>query len=143
MIDQFEIKKFKSGHINDFVTLLKQLNPNVDESIIRHRFLKMLTFNNYQSFGFYQQNKLIGIIGGWTLFKIYSGKQLEIDNFIIDNKLQSKGYGAKLLALIEIWAKNNDHQSVELNVYTKNTRAQEFYFSKDYKTSGFHMIKVL
>ena len=103
-INQFEINTLDSRSLNKLIPFLKQLNPNKKEVILRERFSQMLGFDNYQCFGFYKEDKLIGMIGCWTIVKIYSGKQLEIDNVIINDKLQSKGYGPELLNLIEVWA---------------------------------------
>lgn len=143
LIEQTEIRNLGIDSTYEILPFLKQLNPDKTESIIKTRFWKMMAYDNYQLFGFYKDCKLIGIIGGWTLTKIYSGKQLEIDNFIIDDKLQSKGYGKQFLDLIQNWAQKNEYKSIELDVYTINHRAHKFYCSSDYKILGYHMIKAL
>lgn len=140
---QFSIKALDSRSSNNIIPFLKQLNPNKTEDVLRDRFSQMLCFDNFKCFGFYKEAKLIGMIGCWTLVKLYSGKQLEIDNVIIDGKLQSKGYGKQLLSLIETWAINNEYQSIELDAYLANNRAHKFYFDKGYKILGFHMFKKL
>jgi len=143
LIDQPEIRRLQIDSTYQVIPFLKLLNPGKTDSVIKSRFWQMMTYDNYQLFGFYIDNVLIGIIGGWTLTKIYSGKQLEIDNFIIDDNLQSKGYGKQFLNLIQHWAEKNDYKSIELDVYTENRRAHKFYYSEGYEIFGYHMIKAL
>ena len=74
-------------------------------------------------------------------FRLYSGKQLEVDNVIIDNKIQSKGFGSKFFEEIERWAYSNDFNTVELKTYLENDRSHKFYFNRGYKILGFHFQK--
>ncbi|SNZ00149.1 GNAT family N-acetyltransferase [Flagellimonas pacifica] len=142
-INQFAIKGLGLRSMDKLIHFVKQLNPNKTEELLRNRLSQMLGFDNYQCFGFYKEDKLIGMIGCWTFIKIYSGKQLAIDNVIIDAHLQSKGYGTQLLNLIETWAKNNKYESIELDAYLANNRAHKFYFGRGHKILGFHMYKKL
>ncbi|MFI1771645.1 GNAT family N-acetyltransferase [Thalassobellus citreus] len=143
LIEQTEIRNLGIDSTYEILPFLKQLNPDKAESIIKTRLWEMMTYDNYQLFGFYKYGRLKGILGGWTLTKIYSGKQLEIDNFIIDDTVQSKGYGKQFLDLVQNWAKQNNYHSIELDVYTENRRAHKFYYSKGYEIFGYHMIKAL
>ena len=70
--------------------------------------------------------------------RIYCGKQLELDNVIIDSNIQSKGYGTYFIDAIKKWAKQNNYQSIGLNTYTENSRSHKFYFNQDFKILGFH-----
>ena len=142
IIEKTEIRNLGIDATYEVMPFLKLLNPDKSESIIKTRLWQMMAYDNYQLFGFYNNFELVGIIGGWTLTKIYSGKQFEIDNFIIDDKLQSKGYGKQLLGLIQTWAIKNDYQSLELDVYSANNKALKFYMTSGFKISGFHMIKI-
>ena len=98
----------------------------------------MLTMNNYQSFGWFDGEELIGVSGAWVTERLYSGKQLELDHVVVNPKLRSQGIGSTFLAEIESWAKAHDCLTVELNTYVRNAASHKFYFDKGYQILGFH-----
>jgi len=121
--------------------LLLQLNPDLGEKYIEQILEQMHTFKNYTCFGLYENDKIIGISSGWTSIRIYSGKQLELDNVVIDEKLQSKGLGTIFFDKIEEWALQKEYQSISLNTYVSNSRSHKFYFNQGYKILGFNFQK--
>lgn len=122
-------------------TFLHQLNASLSLKVVIKRQKELNNYPNYTWFGLFANGELVGITGGWTTMRIYSGKQLEIDNVTIHEKHQSKGYGKILLEYIENWAVANDYLSIELNTYVSNYRSHKFYFNKDYKILGYHFQK--
>lgn len=123
--------------------LLQQLNPSIALETIKKRQAEMFQYPNYICFGLHVDHQLIGITCAWIMTKIYCGKQIEIDNVILDEKHQSKGYGNILLDFIENWAKENHCETIELNTYVQNSRSHKFYFLKNYSILGFHFQKKL
>lgn len=119
----------------------KQLNPNKTIEELEKGLEQMFQFDNYYCFGLYQNGQLIGISGGWITVRLYSGKQLEIDHFVIDEKTRSNGYGKVFISLLEAWAKENDCKTVELNAYVQSNKAHKFYFQENYSILGFHFQK--
>ena len=142
-MDKILVKKLKAESLNEIVRLTKQLNPNIPISELESRQKQMFEFDNYKCFGLFENNNLIGLSSGWITVRLYSDKQLEIDNIIIDNTIQSKGYGSLLINHIESWSKDNNCKTVELNTYVQNDRSHKFYFNKGYKILGFHFQKQL
>lgn len=121
--------------------LLKQLNPEMDVKHIENAQIEMAKVPNYKCFGLFQNEQLIGISSGWTTVRIYCGKQLELDNVIIDSKIQSKGYGKYFMNAIKDWSVKNDYKSIGLNTYVQNSRSHKFYFNEGFKILGFHFEK--
>jgi GNAT superfamily N-acetyltransferase len=128
---------------SDILKLSKILNPKIDETLLAQRINKMLNYVNYFSFGVYKDNVLVGISGGWLTERLYSGKQLEVDHFVLDPNFRSLGLGSILLRYIETWAKNQECITLELNAYVGNSRGHKFYFQNGYKILGFHFQKNL
>jgi len=120
------------------VELLSQLNPAKNTQEILNRLELMTQEPNYQCFGLFDNNCLIGISSGWTTVRIYCGKQLELDNVIIDSKIQSKGFGKYFLNQIKQWSICNNYESISLNTYIENSRSHKFYFNQGFKVLGFH-----
>lgn len=127
----------------DIVRLSKILNPNIEETLLAPRIEEMFNYVNYFSFGVFIDDMLVGISGGWLTARLYSGKQLEVDHFVLDPDFRSHGLGSILLSYIETWAKNQECITVELNAYVGNSRGHKFYFQKGYKILGFHFQKNL
>lgn len=137
------IKTLTLEHIDQIVELTQQLNPDMDTELLKSRQVSMFDFENHTCFGCYFNDELVGVLSGWITVRLYSGKQLEIDNVIIDKSMQSKGLGKQILQWIEQWAKVRDCLSVELNTYVHNSRSHKFYFNQGYKILGYHFVKKL
>ncbi|MEE9350378.1 MAG: GNAT family N-acetyltransferase [Flavobacteriaceae bacterium] len=137
------VKLLKQDDLEQIVRLTKQLNPDISIVELKNRQTKMFKFDTYHCFGFFVNGKLIGVSSGWITVRLYSDKQLEIDNVIIDNSLQSKGYGKLFMNEIEIWAKNNNCKTIELNTYVQNEKSHKFYFNQGFHILGFHFQKHL
>lgn len=95
----------------------------------------------YSQIALYDKEKLIAVSGYWICTKLYTGKYLEIDNFIVDNVHQSKGIGKKLIAEIEKIALQNNAKAIVLDAFTTNFSAHKFYFNQGYVPKGFHFVK--
>ena len=123
--------------------LLTQLNPEMDPKHIENTQAEMVKVPNYTCFGLFLDGDLIGISSGWTTVRIYCGKQLELDNVIIDSEIRSKGFGKFFMKAITDWCMKNDYQSIGLNTYVQNSRSHKFYFNEGFKVLGFHFEKRL
>ncbi len=137
------VKILKLNDLEQIVRLTKQLNPDISISELKNRQTKMFKFDTYHCFGLFKNDKLIGVSSGWITIRLYSDKQLEIDNVIIDNTLQSNGYGKLFMTEIELWAKINSCKTVELNTYVQNDKSHKFYFNQGFHVLGFHFQKHL
>lgn len=127
--------------LTNIVELAMQLEHGKCKEDIIQSFQQMFKLDNYKCFGFYKEGKLLGLSSFWTLIKLYSGKQLELDNVIIDNTSQSKGYGKIFFDLIEDWAKKREYNTLELNTYITNPKSHKFYFNKGFEIKGYHFLK--
>jgi len=125
------------------LVLIQQLNPNRERNVLKQRLEQMLDCDSYKCFGLYKEDILIGLVGCWISFRLYTGKHLELDNVIINNKIQSKGYGKIFFGFIENWAKKNSYDAIGLNTYVENNRSHKFYFNHGYKILGFNFQKQL
>jgi GNAT superfamily N-acetyltransferase len=140
---ELQIQLLERGHTRQIAGFGLLLNPGSTIEKLERYADEMFGFDNYRCFGLFEQEELIGISSGWITVRFYSGKQLEVDNVIIDPAIQSKGYGKYFFELIEAWAKEKDCLTIELNTYVGNSRSHKFYFSNGYKILGFHFQKQL
>ena len=128
-------------HKERVVELLLQLNPEMEENSIATLITEMNELPNYICFALFEEDELIGISSGWTTVRIYCGKQIELDNVIIDSNCQSKGYGKYFMEEITKWSLDYDYKSIGLNTYVQNSRSHKFYFNEGFKILGFHFEK--
>lgn len=133
-----ELRILRARDIEDILILAKQLNPHISIEELTARQEEMFKFENYHCFGFIENGKLVGISSGWISVRHYCGKQLELDNVIVNNQIQSKGYGKKFMGLIREWAKENNCKTIELNTYVQNAGSHKFYFNQGFNILGFH-----
>lgn len=129
--------------LTEIAALGQLLNPKLSKIEVESYQKEMFQFPTYQCFGLFKNEKLIGISSGWITIRYYSGKQLEVDNVIIDPRLHSKGFGKVFFEHIESWAKANDCETIELNTYVQNSRSHKFYHNLGYSILGFHFLKRL
>ncbi len=141
MNGKIDFKILSLNELDKIAVLGQQLNSKLTLDEIRSYLHQMFSQQNYMCFGAYLDNELIGISSGWTTIRFYSGKQLEVDNVIIDALVQSKGIGKRFFHYIENWAKENDYKTIELNTYVTNSKSHKFYFNLGFSILGFHFWK--
>lgn len=141
MDKQINFRILSSNELDKIAVLGQQLNSKLTLDEIQSYLHQMFSQQNYMCFGAYLDDELIGVSSGWTTVRFYSGKQLEVDNVIIDASVQSKGIGKQFFYFIENWAKENDYKTIELNTYITNSKSHKFYFNIGFSILGFHFWK--
>ena len=141
MTDKIDYRTLTKNDIEDMAILGQQLNPKLALEQIKTYLFQMFEFETYTCFGVFLNDKLVGISSAWTTVRLYSGKQLEVDNVIINSSQQSKGLGKMFFGFIENWAKKNGYQTIELNTYVQNSKSHKFYYNLGYSILGFHFWK--
>lgn len=122
--------------------LLQLLTADLTESRCR-KMLEDMTRAGYQMIGVFDGEHCVGLSGIWIGTKLYSGKYLEIDNFVTHPDYRSKGIGQLLVRHIEQMAQQHHCQCIMLDAYTSNTAAHKFYLREGFVIKGFHFIKSL
>ena len=136
------IKIIPQEEILSILPLITQLNTKTPEKTLQERILEMST-QNYECVGMYDENKLIGISGLWTLTRHYIGKTIEPDHVVIDESYRGQNLGKRLFTWIYEYAREKGFEATELNAYTGNRKSHKFYLNEGYEIYGYHFIKVL
>nr|WP_315223926.1 GNAT family N-acetyltransferase [uncultured Flavobacterium sp.] len=121
---------------------IKFLYPNISKEKYRAFLLDMIP-HNYTQIGVFENNICLGITGCWSATKLWTGKYLEIDNFVVHPEYRSKGIGKLLTDYIEQKALEIGCSSIVLDAFTGNFGAHRFYYNQGYVPRGFHFIKTL
>ena len=141
--ETLEFRVLTASDLDTIAQLANKLHPHMELATVRAYLQEMFQLPTYYCFGLYQDGKLIAMSNGWITIRIYSGKQLEVDNVIVDPDLRSKGVGKCLFEHIDAWAIANGCKTIELNTFVQNAKSHKFYFNEGYKILGFHFQKQL
>ena len=120
--------------------LITQLSPQLSADTYNSLLHDMVPHNYFQVV-IMDGEMAIGVSGYWICTKLYSGKYLEIDNFVIDEGHRSKGAGKLLLDWIQEEARLNGCATVMLDAYVENFKAHRFYYREGFIARGFHYMK--
>ncbi len=120
--------------------LVVQLTPSLNRDLY-YQYLQNMVPHNYFQIVASIQEEIVGISGFWIATKLYCGKYLEIDNFIVDEQHRSKGIGHLLIKKLEEIAQQNQCDVLMLDAYLHNTQAHKFYEQHQFSAKGYHFIK--
>lgn len=124
------------------LNLIQQLYPKMTLDKYES-FLSEMIPNNYTQIAVFDNGTCIGITGCWFSTKLWSGKYLEIDNFVVHEAYRSQGVGKILTNFVEQKALNLGCTNIVLDAYTTNFDAHRFYYNQGYGPKGFHFVKIL
>ncbi|WP_073415069.1 GNAT family N-acetyltransferase [Flavobacterium defluvii] len=124
------------------IETIRFLYPNI--SLEKYKsFLSEMLPHNYTQIAVFESNTCLGITGCWSATKLWTGKYLEIDNFVVNPEYRSKGIGKMLTDYVEQKALDLGCSSIVLDAFTGNFGAHRFYYNQGYNPKGFHFVKVL
>ena len=122
--------------------LMKHLYPNF--TLEKYTaFLQEMIPHNYTQIAVFDKEEILGLTGCWSGTKLWSGKYLEVDNFIVHPNHRSKGIGKLLTDFVNQKALDLGCTMIVLDAFTGNFTAHRFYYNQGYEPRGFHFIKMI
>lgn len=122
--------------------LITQLYPKMDMQKYEN-YLKHMIPCNYKQLAVFENDVCVALTGFWTGYKLWTGKYIEIDNFIVDENHRQKGLGKLMTDYLSQKAKNEQCTAIVLDAFTANFTAHRFYYNQGYEPRGFHFIKTI
>lgn len=107
------------------------------------RLLQQMVPHNYYQVAAYEGDTCVGVSGYWIGAKLYCGKYLEIDNFVVAESHRSRGLGKLFIDWLEAEARANECSTLMLDAYIENFSAHRFYYREGFIGRGFHYLKKL
>jgi ribosomal protein S18 acetylase RimI-like enzyme len=106
-------------------------------------YLQQMVPHNYKQVAVFENQICVGLSGFWTAIKLWTGKYIEIDNFIVHPDHRTKGIGKMMTDYIDAKAQEEGCTAIVLDAFTGNFTAHRFYYNQGYEPRGFHFIKML
>ncbi|MBX9807832.1 MAG: GNAT family N-acetyltransferase [Flavobacteriaceae bacterium] len=124
------------------IEIIRHLYPNITDEKYKS-YLEAMIPQNYTQVAVFDGKECVGLTGLWYGIKLWSGKYMEIDNFIVHPNHRSKGIGKMLTDYVTEKATELNCTMIVLDAYTQNFTAHRFYYNQGYNPRGFHFIKTL
>ena len=106
-------------------------------------YLTEMIPHNYKQIAVFENEVCVAVSGFWSGTKLWSGKYIEIDNFIVHPDHRSKGLGKMMTDYVDELAKETGCTMIVLDAFTGNFTAHRFYYNQGYVPKGFHFLKIL
>ena len=124
------------------IEIIRHLYPNISDEKYKF-YLEEMIPHNYTQVVVYDGEVCVGLTGLWYGIKLWCGKYMEIDNFIVHPNHRSKGIAKLLTDYVNQKATDLDCTMIVLDAFTGNFTAHRFYYNQGYNPRGFHFIKML
>lgn len=122
--------------------IVKQLYPEFTVEKYGTLLDEMLKAN-YQQVIVTKNNKTIALTGVWIGTKLWSGKYIEIDSFVVDENFRGQKIGDILIKEVHKIAEKEGANQIVLDAFTTNFTAGKFYINHGFQPKGFHFVKIL
>ena len=143
MTKEQQIKELRSpDEMQVAYPLILQLNPGLTAEAYMTMLREMIP-NSYRMVGIFEGEACIAASGFWINTKLFSGRYIEIDNFVVDPQYRNRQVGKQLLDWILEEGKRNKCNIAVLDAYTENDKAHKFYFREGFFIRGYHFYKDL
>ena len=135
--------KILKEDIPSVLPLIQRLMGNrFSDEILHQRFLEMFD-QNYECFGMFFEEELVGVFGLWFMTRHYAGRSCEQDHIFLKEEFRDQGFGKQLFAFIDSYSRSRGCETLELNSYVENYRSHKFYLNLGFVIKGYHFLKNL
>jgi GNAT superfamily N-acetyltransferase len=122
--------------------VMQQLRPHLNEAdfVFRVRRLQREGFR----LAFLEEAGAVRAVAGFRYYeKLFSGKNLYVDDLVTEATQRSRGHGHALLAWLGAQARAQGCDQLELDSGVQRCDAHRFYFRERMKISSYHFVTAL
>lgn len=135
------IRELAPAELPSIFPLVHWQNPAISRALFDERLAAMLPLG-YRAAGVFLGEEMIGCSGFWIRTRFWSGREFDIDNFIISPDHQGQKLGEQLCQWLEQKALAEQCDLMVLDAYIDNFLAARFYYRQGFVTTGHHFTKV-
>src|SRR5215470_9034161 len=127
------VRLARQADCNRIAELADQLGYQCTPEEIEGRLKDMQDPNQYAVFVVeLSGGQIAGWIGAYLFRSVETGSQAEINGFIVDHKMRSRGIGRALLHAVEKWARSIGSQTISVRSNINRDKAHRFYEVNNY-----------
>ena len=119
--------------------VLVQLRPNLTASEFVARVRRMQA-EGYHLAALDEQGAIRAVAGYRFYDKLFSGRNLYVDDLVTDATRRSRGHGARLLAWLAAEARRQGCDQLELDSGVQRFAAHRFYLRERLHISAYHFV---
>ena len=136
-----QIVNAKQGMLQQ-LEIIQQLYPDFTMEKYGTLLDEMLK-GNYHQIIVTKNKQTIALTGVWVGTKLWSGKYIEIDSFVVHEDFRGQKIGDILIAEVHKIANKENANQIVLDAFTTNFSAGKFYINHGFQPKGFHFVKIL
>jgi GNAT superfamily N-acetyltransferase len=122
---------------------MHQLRPHLVEADFVRRVRGMQQREGFQ-LAFVEDGGAVHAVAGYRYYeKLFSGKNLYVDDLVTAASQRSRGYGRALLGWLAAEAKRRGCDQLELDSGVQRFEAHRFYFRERMHVSAYHFVRSL
>ncbi|MFZ4124533.1 MAG: GNAT family N-acetyltransferase [Rickettsiales bacterium] len=137
---KYTVRELKPSEMQGIFPLISQLNPTMSKALFTKRLRSMLA-GGYRAVAVFEGKKMVALSGFWIRTRFWCGKQLDIDNVVVNEAHRSKGLGKLMNDWLEALAKQESIELIVLDSYNTAHAAHAFYHRQGYGITGYHFTK--
>jgi GNAT superfamily N-acetyltransferase len=137
----YTVRELKKAELPAIFPLIRQLNPTMTKAVFS-KHLKDMLAGGYRAIAVFDGKKMVGLSGFWLRTRFWCGKQLDIDNVVVDAAYRSNGIGKLMDDWMMQFAKKHKVELIVLDSYATFYDAHRFYHRMGYGITGYHFTKV-
>lgn len=137
---RLKIRELNPSEMPAIHPLIRQLNPTMGKALFTRR-LKAMLADGYRAIAVFDGTRMVAISGFWIRTRFWCGKQLDIDNVVVDKAYRGKGIGTLMDRWLFDLACTEKAELIVLDSYASAHDAHAFYHQQGYGITGYHFTK--
>jgi len=135
------VRELSAAEIPLIFPLIQILNPEMSERLFRARIKAMLPLG-YRAVAVFSGTDMVAISGFWIRTRLWCGKQLDMDNFVVRPELRGSGVGQRIVQWLEALAIAEKCDLMVLDSYVQSHLTHRFYYRNGFTATGYHLTKI-
>ena len=124
--------------------VMSQLRPHLTEESFKALVRLAEEKEEYRLFALQEDGEFVALCGVMPMITLYYDCCLWVCDLVTDERLRSQGFGRRLLAGVEEWARENGYRQISLSSGVQRLDAHRFYERQMAYTRGsYQFIKQL
>lgn len=124
----------------DLLCILYPTNFSIDQY---KALLEEMLKGNYRQVVAVEGENIVGVAGVTIATKIWSGKYMDMDHFVVSRENRSSGIGKQIMHYVKELSLKEECKILSCDVYSENFEAQRFYMNEQFVPRGFHFVNTI